>query len=126
MQVVYDNVTLINNCLDCRELIGTLQSILIRKNSIKTEEYNDICKALENKIGLHVSYNGSMTCVEDSCEIVDENETETKVEFSPQMLTGVTEQISLVRSLLVDFILAKDNALDQEEAELMSNIQYDI
>jgi chaperone required for assembly of F1-ATPase len=126
MLVTYDNVVLVKNSSNATDLISALQSILIRKSTIESEEYTDIYKALESKIGLQVAYNGSMTCVEDSCEIVDENETETKIEFTPQMLPGVGEQLELIRSLLVDFVLAKDNELDQEEAQRQNYVQYDI
>ncbi len=106
------------------ELISKLQFILT--SQLQSEQFSVIQTALAKSIGLKVTYNGSMVCSDDSCEIIDENATETKVEFDPALVEGGTSQVELIRSLLVTFVVRKDNQLDLEEAQRASETTYDL
>jgi hypothetical protein len=107
------------------ELIDFITMVEQDPTVMEAEDYHIVLSCLKNKIGLEVDFHGTLSCDDEFCTILEDDNQHCKITFDPNKIVFTFAQNQEFLALMSKFVDLMDMEEDQELSARNEVREYD-
>jgi hypothetical protein len=108
-----------------QDLIDFMTMVEHDPSVMEAEDYHIVLSCLKKKIDLKVDFHGSLTCADEFCTILEDDNQHCKITFNPNIIIFTFAQNQEFLALMSKFVDLMDMEEDQELSARIEVREYD-